>query len=104
MKPIFAKLNIPFPPFSSFAFLISRPMEEPIRSELFSMERFDQHARSLAAAQTITANPKAGVSLTPRLRENQKILQASFRYLTEEVQKKKTINPAGEWLIDSFFV
>src|SRR5580658_5401767 len=104
MKSTFAKLNVPFLPFSSFALLISRPMEEPIRSELFSVERFDQHARSLAAAQTITADPKAGVSLTPRLKENQKILQASFRYLTGEVEKKKTINPAGEWLIDSFYV
>jgi cyclic beta-1,2-glucan synthetase len=88
----------------SFSFLISRPIEDPIRSELFSSERFDQHARSLAVAQTITDNPKSGVPLTPRLRENERILQESFRYLTREVQKNKPINPAGEWLMDSFYV
>jgi cyclic beta-1,2-glucan synthetase len=89
---------------SLFSLLMTRPMEDPIRSELFSLERFDQHAQSLAVAQTITDDPKAGAPLTPRLRENEKILQTSYRYLTSEVQKNKTINPAGEWLIDSFYV
>src|ERR1700722_7757661 len=87
-----------------FSVLLSQTPEEPIRSELFSLERFDQHARSLAVAQTITDDPKSGVPLTPRLRQNEKILQETFRYLTGEVQKKKPINPAGEWLIDSFYV
>jgi cyclic beta-1,2-glucan synthetase len=87
-----------------FSVLLSQAPEEPIRSELFSLERFDQHARSLAVAQTITDDPKSGVPLTPRLRQNEKILQETFRYLTGEVQKKKPINPAGEWLIDSFYV
>ncbi len=89
---------------SPFKFLLSSVPEEPIRSELFSLERFDQHARSLAAAQTISDNPKSGVSLTPRLRENERVLQEAFRYITGEVQKKKPISPAGEWLIDSFYV
>ena len=86
------------------SFLISRPMESPIRSELFSTERFDQHARSLAAAQTVTDDPKSGAQLFPRLRENENILGEAFRYLTGEVQKKKPINPAGEWLLDSYYV
>ncbi len=84
--------------------LASKPSEDPIRSELFSIERFEQHARSLAEAQTITDNPRAGVPLGPRLRENERILQESFLYLTNEVHQKKPINPAGEWLIDSFYV
>ncbi|HEY5037599.1 MAG TPA: hypothetical protein VIJ93_00845, partial [bacterium] len=100
----FSKLKRRINSLFSFSFLVSRPIEVPIRSELFSIERFDQHARTLAVAQTITDNPKSGVQLTPRLRENKKILQESFRYLTSEAQKKKPINPAGEWLMDSFYV
>ena len=80
---------------SPFGLLLSRGPEDPIRSELFSLERFEEHARSLAVAQTITDDPKSGVPLTPRLRQNEKILQETFRYLTGEVQKKKPINPAG---------
>ncbi|HXL72853.1 MAG TPA: hypothetical protein VN963_04435, partial [bacterium] len=103
IRPI-SKLKRRFISRFSFSFLISRPVETPIRSELFSIERFDQHARSLAIAQTITSDPKSGARLTPRLRENEKILQESFRFLTNEAQKNKPINPAGEWLIDSFYV
>ena len=100
----FLKLIRPFHSLFPFSYLVTRPIEDPIRSELFSVERFDQHARSLAAAQPVTDDPKSGVSLTPRLRENKKILQESFRYLTGVVQKNKPINPAGEWLMDSFYV
>ena len=31
--------------------------EEPIRAELFSIERLEQHAESLAAAQRVTTGP-----------------------------------------------
>ena len=34
--------------------------QEPIRAELFSVERLEQHAESLAAAQHVTANPRHG--------------------------------------------
>ena len=33
---------------------------EPILAELFSVERLEQHARTLAAAQTITSEPRRG--------------------------------------------
>jgi len=41
--------------------------EPLIRSELFGIERLEQHAESLAAAQRITANPKTGRRLDRRL-------------------------------------
>jgi cyclic beta-1,2-glucan synthetase len=103
IRPI-SKLKHRFSAHFTFSFLISRPTEAPIRSELFSLERFDEHARSLAVAQTITLNPRSGARLTPRLAENEKILQQSYRYLVGEVQKNKPVNPAGEWLMDSFYV
>jgi cyclic beta-1,2-glucan synthetase len=35
-------------------------LEEPIRAELFSLERLEQHAESLAAAQAITNEVRRG--------------------------------------------
>ena len=35
-------------------------LEEPIRAELFSLERLEQHAESLAAAQAITGKASRG--------------------------------------------
>ena len=38
--------------------------EEPIRSELFSLERLEQHAESLAAAQAVTTRISRGARLS----------------------------------------
>src|SRR4030095_13437420 len=35
-------------------------LEEPIRAELFSTERLEQHAESLATAQQVTPTPRKG--------------------------------------------
>ena len=40
--------------------------EEPIRAELFSVERLEQHAESLAAAQTVTETIGEGRPFIPR--------------------------------------
>ena len=37
--------------------LVFPDIADPIRAELFSVERLEQHAESLAAAQTITLEP-----------------------------------------------
>ena len=42
----------------------------PVREELFGMERLEQHARSLAAAQQVSLWPPRVPSLHLRLRPN----------------------------------
>ena len=49
-------------------------LEEPIRAELFSSERLEQHAESLAAAQQVTTTPRAGRRLLPRVLDNGRVL------------------------------
>jgi cyclic beta-1,2-glucan synthetase len=78
--------------------------EAVIRSELFSLERLEQHARSLAAAQTVGKNPREGVKLFPRVQENARILRESYREITNYLEDDRSITPAAEWLIDSFHV
>ena len=48
--------------------------DEPIRAELFSVERLEQHAESLAAAQRVTDDPSHGRPLAPRIRDNARAL------------------------------
>ena len=40
----------------------------PIRAELFSVERLEEHARTLAAAQTVSPGELKGASLAKRLK------------------------------------
>jgi cyclic beta-1,2-glucan synthetase len=76
--------------------------EEPIRAELFSVERLEQHAASLAAAQQITSKPNARGSLAGRLRKNEAVLLAAYRAIAAAVGENRPITPAAEWLLDNY--
>ena len=80
------------------------PLEEPIRAELFSIERLEQHAESLAAAQPITTKLRAGRDLLPRVQENGRVLLTSYRTIAAAVRERLVIEPAAEWLIDNFHI
>ncbi|PZR71636.1 MAG: glycosyl transferase [Chthoniobacterales bacterium] len=75
-----------------------------IRSELFGIERFEQHAESLAAAQRITADPNSGRRLDRRLKDNGRALLASYRGVEKAIREERHITPADEWLLDNFYV
>src|ERR1700688_2377048 len=79
-------------------------LEEPIRAELFSLERLEQHAESLAAAQTITSKVSRGRPLLPRVVENGRVLLDSYRATARAIQQDFTITPAAEWLVDNFHI
>jgi len=77
---------------------------EPIRAELFSVERIEQHAESLAAAQTVTRAPDPGRPLIPRVKENGRVLLDSYRAIARAIQEERAITPAAEWLVDNFHI
>jgi cyclic beta-1,2-glucan synthetase len=55
--------------------------EDSIREELFSIERLEEHAESLAAAQPILARPMPRRSLAVRLRDNEAVLLEAYRVI-----------------------
>ena len=75
---------------------------EPVREELFGVERLEDHARSLAHAQATASGPTRGLSLTARLSDNEAILRKAFRTTIHAVKADIAITPAAEWLIDNF--
>ena len=75
---------------------------EPVREELFSAERIEEHARSLAAAQKVTPKPAKGHPLAGRLAENGAILLAAYKNLLRGSDEGRAITPAAEWLIDNY--
>src|SRR5712691_9949532 len=76
--------------------------EESIREELFSIERLEQHAESLAAAQPVAARPTTGRSLAARLRDNESVLLDAYRAIASAVGEGRAITPAAEWLLDNY--
>jgi cyclic beta-1,2-glucan synthetase len=83
--------------------LIARQsFENPIRAELFGIERLEQHAASLAAAQRVTSG--RGRRLLPRVEDNGRVLRESYRVIANAIREERVITPAAEWLVDNFHV
>src|SRR5450755_3945182 len=78
--------------------------EELLREELFSVERLEQHGRSLAAAESATVGRSRGRSLSARLRNNAAVLLAAYRDIAAAVHAGRPITPAAEWLLDNYHV
>jgi len=75
----------------------------PLRSELFTEEQLEHHARALAARHVLISEHPSE-QLLKRLDENEKILLEVHALLTEVVKENYRIAPAGEWLLDNFFL
>ena len=79
-------------------------LEEPIRAELFSAERLEQHAESLAAAQGVTTTPRKGSALLARVLDNGRVLLESYRAIAQAIRDERAITPAAEWLVDNYHI
>ena len=77
----------------------------PIRAEIFSAERFEQHAISLADSQTVADRRRAPVvSILDRLAEDYQALVSAYEATVADIQAQRPITPAAEWLADNFHV
>ena len=60
-----------------------REPENPIRAELFSIERLEQHAESLATAQRVIRKPSRGYTLLRRVKDNRQVLIFGYRRIVQ---------------------
>ena len=74
----------------------------PVRGELFGTERLEQHARSLAAAQPVTAGRTRDGQLADRLADNAAFLLKANRALAKSAEDGHHATPAAEWLADNY--
>ena len=77
--------------------------EPPLRSELFSSDQMKQHGKALAASHKLGVGRVSG-QLLERLAENESILIGACNVLTAAVNADRRIAPAGEWLLDNFYL
>ncbi len=76
--------------------------EQPFRSELFSVDLLQRHARQLAQEhRAITW--KGPNRLLSRLAANAKLLH-DYNEQTLLVEKKRRVTPAAEWLLDNYYL
>lgn len=77
--------------------------EEPLREELFSSDQLERFAKALAGKHTLGQKP-AKDHLLRRLGDNETFLQEVRKLLNDSIKRKYPVTPAGEWLIDNFYL
>ena len=83
----------------------NRPREyrSPQRAELFSNDQMAQHGARLASMHRWMVG-RVSTRLLSRLAANQVVLLEARDHLIEAVEAKHRITPAGEWLLDNFYL
>ncbi len=77
--------------------------EPPLRAELFSAVQMEQHGKRLATSHQLTPRPGPD-PLLARLTENERTLIDVCALLVAAVTATRRIAPAGEWLLDNFYL
>lgn len=75
----------------------------PLRAQLLSAEQMEAHGRALSKQHRLLAEPGPEL-LLGRLQENQSILDDASEQLTAMVRDGLQISPAGEWLLDNYYL
>ena len=77
--------------YSSTTHGIVPDLKEPIRAEIFGVERLKPHADSLAAAQVVFSEPRLFPLLTSRVLGNGRVLLESYRIIARAIQQAHVI-------------
>lgn len=77
--------------------------EKPLRAELFSTSQMRQHGKTLAVLHAL-GEDHAPERLLTRLAANEAVLLEVRDLVTEAVKTSRRITPAGEWLLDNFYL
>ena len=77
-------------------------VEPPIRAEIFGLERFAQHGRSLGETHRAAAGTPQTAAFFPRLKSNVDVLYETHAYIGLQASTGYDISPAAEWLLDNF--
>ncbi|WP_409574974.1 GH36-type glycosyl hydrolase domain-containing protein [Sulfuritalea sp.] len=77
--------------------------ESPLRARLFSADQMEQHGKVLAGSHRLAVG-RAPDQLLARLAANENTLVGVSQLLTAAVAKRRRITPAGEWLLDNFYL
>jgi cyclic beta-1,2-glucan synthetase len=77
--------------------------QPPLRAEIFSVERLEQYAQTLAGEHKTNIR-KGRAQLLPRLEDNARKLEYAYKLLVEAISEGRAITPAAEWLVDNYHI
>ncbi len=90
-------------PQGHFSDALAPDSELPLRAELFSPEQLERHSDSLSNAHRV-AEKRRDEKLLPRLKANERMIDHTYDAVTEMIHAGIRVPPAGEWLLDNYYV
>jgi hypothetical protein len=75
----------------------------PLRAEIFTREKLEQHAVTIAKRHELIYN-QTSEQLLERLADNEQILLEVYALLSDNLKQNNRISPAAEWLVDNFYL
>jgi cyclic beta-1,2-glucan synthetase len=78
------------------------PLQPCIRAEIFGLQRFAEHGRSLGRTHRVARSRPLAPTFHPRLRGNVEVLREAHRYIGRQAETGHEVSPAAEWLLDNF--
>ena len=75
----------------------------PLRSEIFTKDRLEAHAVTIAKRHEIFFDKNAE-HLLKRLADNENYLLEVYELLSGTLKQNNTISPAAEWMLDNFYL
>ena len=101
----------PAPPFRRWLNRLSRAaaraeqlLSGPLGGELLGPEALAERARAIAGAQQTGARPRRGTPLLERLDATRRVLIDAHARHRARAASGGEVGPAGEWLLDNFYV
>jgi cyclic beta-1,2-glucan synthetase len=71
---------------------------------LLSGEELEKHAQIKAREHRITSQPKYQTWPVNQLNANYDVIISVYKELNDDIQKKRPVPPAAEWLLDNFYI
>ncbi|MGK5085509.1 hypothetical protein WDW37_19650, partial [Bdellovibrionota bacterium FG-1] len=94
--------------FADFLSILRRSTDlltaDPVREELFSVERLELYATYLAQQLAVSSDPRRGRSLLPEFKRTGAQLLEDYQSLTAAIRAKQAVSPAAEWFVDNFHI
>ena len=75
-----------------------------IEGTMLDKQQLENHLEKLAASHNLTTKSQKETYPVPHLMENFQIIEEVYNLLNEHIKIGISIDPAGEWLLDNFYI
>ena len=75
-----------------------------IKGTILNQNQLEDYLETIATDHNLQNNSSKNTYPIPRLKENFEVITEVYRLLNEHIKLKIPIHPAGEWILDNYYI